>query len=547
MLKKTLLALFLVLAPTFSQIVVINSKDWKDVYSGILYAHYMGYPVYFATSPNPQGLFNILPKRDIILIESNNPMVSNLESQLRTRGYNIIRTIRVRNANIELIPLVVDKFVVVEEDFPYLSIPAAPLARAMNGWVIIVSDNNLNDVVRILSNASEVILVGVFKRNIYNAISPYATKVIEGTSKYKLSLDIAEEFMKIKKVKTALISEGKYIEPQLLYGASPVLLTGTNYLPEGLIEFLERHGIKSVTVIGPQLTYIGEQIREKTNKGVSVYVKFGMSTPGISPRIYAIAMFPLPTPNLNLTVNDTVYNPKEKKLYINFRNLGNVGLFSFTTFRVIDENGNEIASGGDEEPLFIGAGESLWKGYDVNIPPPYENKTIELYVSYGESPENMMSYLTERGRFGPPLSLPLKVSEIEDKSELEIVDVRYNTLRDRFEIFVKNLGNVKAYGIVKLKDVSVGGIKKSFSSEVFDVAPGEERRIIVKESLDEYDLEENKIVKLELDYGENPDSLIKYKVYEMELKIHKGIPMIIILAPVPVIAIVIFLFLKKIL
>jgi len=533
-----ILAFFLFFPLAHGEIVVINSKDWKDIYYGILYANYNNYPVYFTNSPNPAGLFNILPKQPVILIESQEKYIPNLETQMRLKGYNIVEKITIKNSYKELKPKNIDAYYVIAEDFPYLSLPVGALAMANNAWVLIVNENNLNDVANMLSNAKYVIAVGDFKRSIENALSQYFTKRINADSKFEISIKLAEEFLKVKRVSQVIITEGKYIEPTMLEGYSPVLLVGTNLLPKEVLEFLTSNNIKTVIAIGPQLTYVGEKIRQQTNKKVAVFIKFGQSTPGISPQIYALSMFPLPKPELKLTILEAIYNPETQKLMIHFANQGNTGLYEFTTFRIL-RNGEEIASGGDTEAVFIGSGESIWRSYDIKLTDLTGELIIEFYTSYGESPRNLDSYLTQQGKFGPPFSLPLKISEIKDNSQIEVLEIKYYKSSKRFGIRVKNTGNVSAFVIIKLLDVKIKGIPTSLSSKAVELKPGEIKEIFIPAELDEIDIQENSQVKIEADYGERKHAIVKSSMLLLPLETASEFPLMLVLSLVIIAAAVI--------
>ncbi len=540
------LFLFSVLFPVVSaKIVVINSEDWKDVYYGIMYAQYENLPVYFANSPNPAGLFNILPKDRVILIESSSkPFIPNLEAQLKMRGFVIDQKIVLKTPYRDLMPSDIKSFYVVEEDFPYLSIPTGALARATNSWVLIVNDANVNDVAGLLASAKKVVLVGKFKRSIENVISKYATERIDANNKFALSAKIGEEFLKIKKTQQVLIADGKYLEPEMLKGACPVLLVGTNKLPEEILDFIKSNNIRTVVVIGMQLTYVGEKIREETHKKVAVFIKYGMATPGVSKQIYALTMMPLPQPVIKLAILQAIYDPDAKKLMIEYENRGNTGVFLFTTFRVL-KNGKELASGGDEQPVFIGAGERLWKSYDISLTELTGNITVEFYTSYGESPENLDSYLTQHGKFGPPYSLPLKISKIADASEVELEKLVYYKGRKEFGVKIKNTGSVKAAVIAKLLDVKINGIPQSLSSRVCFLTPGEEKEVFIPAELDDTDLEENKRVKVEIDFGEKEDRIVKSKIKTLELEIVEGLPIFVYAAGIGIVIVLCAVVLKK--
>ena len=85
-LKKILLLMFLLLLPVVHAIdtggydvMILNSADWKDVYSGMLYSKIKEIPAYYFTSETQaQNIISGLPAkyRSILLIENDGGRIS---------------------------------------------------------------------------------------------------------------------------------------------------------------------------------------------------------------------------------------------------------------------------------------------------------------------------------------------------------------------------------------------------------------------------------------------------------------------------------------
>ena len=522
----SLMTLLQVSSLVTSTSVVINSKDWKTVYSALFYASYNSYDAYYLTSSNPEGFFRLFPMDpNVILIQDKSPdkrYIPNFEGLLKVRGINVDLR-EVEDASLELIPDGVKKVYVVESDFPFASVAVAPLARIENGWVVLVGDENVNRVVSSLSGMN-VVLVGQFKRNIKDSLSSLnVVETLPMSNKYELSKAILEKYLEKKPTKQVLITDGWSLEPELFRGKNPIILVGKNVVPKDMVDYLMKKGIKTVVVIGPELTYVGEQIRLLSNKKISVFIKFGQALSG-GP-IYALSLYPIPKPELRLSIGKVVYDPNAKRILIFFKNDGNTGLFVFTTFRIVDANGNEVASGGDAEPVFLGSGESVALSYEVEIPGDKlsEDLYAEMYASYGISADNMEYYLTSKGKYGPPLKLPVEISNINDESEVELSDLVYLSNSGKFLIKVKNVGNVDAYVRVKIIDLSVGGIKNSYTSDVIFLPAGEEKDTMISVKMDDFDIKSNDFVNVLLVYGQNKDALVKSKSYKKELVVSSAL------------------------
>jgi putative cell wall-binding protein len=75
--------------------VVINSGDWRDVYSSMMYANLCGMPASFITdAPHATALPNYLGKNpDIVLVESEtSPFFANYEETLTNEGFVVSGT-----------------------------------------------------------------------------------------------------------------------------------------------------------------------------------------------------------------------------------------------------------------------------------------------------------------------------------------------------------------------------------------------------------------------------------------------------------------------
>ncbi len=519
--------------------VIINSKDWSDVYSGILFSRFKGYDVYFMNSPSAQWIFTTIPTTEKIkIIESSNPFTPNLDALLKSKGYPDVETIKINDGSVDLYGELtnIKGFYVVEKDDPYAAISIGPLSQIDRFWVFIVDNKNVKEITSIISKENKkVILVGFFRNSIKNLLKSYASEEITGESKFELSKKIAERFLKERSVNSIVFTDGKYLVKEFFPSGKtqvsqpvPILIFGTNLLPKGTVEWLESHGIRTCIFYDPRLFYLGSQIREKSKeigKPIAVITAYmGVAQPGRwSSEVYALPMFPLPVGNVSLNITDVFYDPSEKAIFITFHNYGETGLFELTSFKVLN-NGREIASGSDENPVFIGAGEFLTIKYgDITIAPEHFNNTIvEFYTSYGEFPQSMDNYLTNRGRFGPPLTRMLKVKEIRDESKIEVEGVTYYKFYKRIGVEIVNVGKKPTYLVIKFPSIIVDGIPKHLYSRVYYMS-GDKRIFYIPIQLSDIDIQDNENIKVIVDYGERKDLLVKSFQGTYKLKV-KSLP-----------------------
>ncbi len=534
--KAFLIALILVLVvPAVSSTYLINSNDWEDVYSGMRHSYGDNRTPYAIKNPN-MGVLNIVPYGDPINVLSSegNPVVSNPVSRLEAADYTVGNSSEYNSFTLDLMPEGEQDIVIVPEDYPAASLIASNYAEVNDAWVVIVNQGNLLEVNSLIDDEGEVTMIGDFNREISDVLSDQADQQILSPNKFNLSVKVAKETLKQEDFSRVYLTSGDFINKDVVRGQSPVLISGTNFVPESVEEFLledPQHGIDSAVVLGPQMTSVAQDLSdmnitrngETTSEQIGTFIKYGQAR-GDSNQIYAISQFPLPTGELHLSIPRASYDPEEDRLFIKYRNNASTRMYQLTSFRII-QSGQTIARGGDEESVFIGGNSNRTIGYDVNLSSSdYENSQIEFSTTYGPSPSQLDTYLTEAGTFSPPLTKELAVAQINDESNLTVKSVKYLENLDRFAVQVQNSGDVPAYGQVRLRNVMITGESNSFSTEQEQIMPGEQNTFYIAAELDRIDLQENEEIDTILTYGEDQGTLVNSRELSEELEVESGIP-----------------------
>jgi hypothetical protein len=508
-----------------------NSMDWTDVHAGMQYAFSQGAEeAYFARSSDASGLTTIMPKGDsVTLLESTDrPYTENLDSILESRGYNVNGTTQFEDASTELAEG--ENFIVVSESYPSAAVAVMPLAEQLDAWVIVVNNENLEATEQILQGAEgEVILAGVFRRDLMSTLGDYSTEQIIEPNKFELSVKLTERYLEEKpETERVLVTDGSKLESDLVKGDNPILISGTNLIPEPVDRFLfqnPEHNHESTVMVGNEMTSVGQSISdqnitrngETTNEQMDVFIKYGQAR-GDSSQIYALSMFPLPTEDIDLRIGEVRYEPEENRLIVNYRNMGQSKMYALTTMRITN-NEQEVGSAGDDNPIFISGNSTRTVEYQTNLTPEeYENARVEFSTSYGETPDNLDTYLTEEGRFSPPVEKQIQVEKVEDNSSLEIVDAVYMTDIQRIRIDVENTGNVTTHFSAVVEGLTVRGIEEDFSTGTESVEPGETTSEYIPVELDSVDQEENDQLRTSLRYGEDSNLKVNSKEETFEFR-----------------------------
>ncbi len=536
----SILFLLIVVGESSAKTLVINSKDWHDVYTGFEYANFNDFSkVLFFSGPLSTDLVTAqIPKGDsVVVIESKDrPYFKGYADYLKSSGFGDVTEIISSDPyslNRRLaIEVDAKKFIVISDAFGYDAISVAPYAYITKSWVVFASKANVASVYALLKTqgAEYVLLYGHLNREVYSSLKTFNPEIINNENRFKDNLAIAEKFMKLKKTDSILVSTGSFIESEIMTGAngnSPVLFTGLNKIYPGFLDFLKEHDIKFVTVVGNELIPIGTKIREVTNKKVAVFVKFGQGfTGGVrkTGQVYALTVFPLPHYVIKLNIMSVNYDPKKKLLLVKYTNYGNMPAYMMSNIH-IKSNGEEVLVVNDENPVFVEPNQNITIVYNADLSDyTSTNLTAEFYTLYGEGPDIMDRYVLEPLKVAPPVTLNVGFAEVTNRAEVELLGVVYNKALKRFLIKVKNIGDVNAYVDAQLAKVVVDGVEKDlYFGKPLRITPDDEKTLMIKTTLSEADILDNPTVKVIILYGEEPDLLTKRISKELELKVSSGV------------------------
>jgi len=511
-----------IISVSATEVNVVNSKNWDDVYSMLLYSSLKDEPAFFVNSESITSLTKQLPAKSEVnlYVSKDNPYIPNIRGQLISAGFTINSEKSLSNFNTEL-ENTQSNFLLVSADNFRLTIPAAPFAKNNGYWVYIVNENNIGDITSRIQNANNVIALGNFRRDFEAQLAPYVDEKIANDNIYLDSQEIAKKMPSLSNV---ILADGSLIEAEFFTTKNPVLLSGYNKLIDDTFSFLTNNGVEAVVIVGNKLAVIGEQIREKSDKKIGVFVKFGQSVIGNNDKIYALPMFPMPEQVVDLTINRVIYSPKTKELVVYYENTGNTALYELSTITIKNGKDEELVSVADDEKIFLGAGEVLPVIYSADIPvEDLTNKSYaEFYTSYGKSASEFDSFLTMKDKYSPPYRSPIEVKDIDsDNAVLSLVGAAYYSGLKRVGVEVSNDWIDTIYVRVKVNDLIINGLQKDVVGEG-SVEPGKTKKIYIPAELDEVDQEENKAFNLDVVYGSAKDSMFKHISSEVPFTVEAG-------------------------
>jgi hypothetical protein len=523
---------------------ISNSENWEDVYSSMLFASLSGGQGDFlvSTQHGPVLLNGIPINNDIEILTSNDkPFVFNYENSVAARNYNSVEERSYDDFNLELVDeLDIENFIIVDGAYGYSAIAVTPYAVLTNSWVFFADRVNIAEVEAALErrDVNDVLIYGYVDREVNEALAVYNPKVINSGDRFGDNVEIVKEYKKLAEAKQVLLSNGEFIERELMMGKHPILFTGRENVPSKIAAYLQESDVEVGVLIGNELINAATNIRRSA--GISVMVKFAQGarakTAGVS-AVEGLDLFYLPTPSLNLGVDSIRYNRAVKQAEVTYHSLSNVPIYLKGTLTLVGDGENQKV--GDLDPIFIAPSD-----YKTLIYPDVEmngdSLTAEIYTLFGEVANSLDREL--RGSFD------MGVVNVIDDCEIEVKYVKYNKQKDVFVVGVDNLAEVGCYVDIELNDVEINRIKRTIGGEGSKfVKAGKGSKIEIPQRLDDEDLSDNAYVNLVAYYGEREASLVGVfrGKFELDIDAFSGMTYLIAVCLVLLLVLIFVLWKKK--
>lgn len=498
--------------------VISNSEEWEDVYSIMHYANLKSVGSSFLVSPRHAPLLlNGLNKNNEIRVISSesSSLYFDYADLILDNNFADAEEIYVDNANLELIDDLpeVRNFIVVGDTYGYNAIAVSPYAVETDAWIFLASNTNADEIDSILSrrNIDELLIYGYVDRDVKDALEKYNPEVIDNGDRFKDNIDIVERYLEIKPSEQIILTNGEFIEKEIMSGSFPVLFTGKENVPDVISDWIKDSDIEVGVLVGSDLVGAATNIRRST--GISVIVKFARGarnpTGGIA-AVEGLDLFYLPIPIVALDIHSAKFNRATNQLELTYKSESNIPIFFKGTITPITESG-EQSKIGDIDPIFIAPNDYKTVAYsDLDF--GEDITTIEVFTLYGEA-ENSLEKILEK-------TIDVEVVDIIDRCEIDILGVKYSKSKQAFFVKVKNIGGVSCYVDVELNDIIIDGVETTLGSEgSIRIDPGKTKQIEINQEMTDRDLEQNSFVDVTVYTGEREDSLIKIIQGRFELKI----------------------------
>lgn len=498
--------------------VISNSEDWRDVYSTMLYAYITGKTGDFLVSEKHSlSILGGIDKRNQIMIVSSKttPFVIGYESMMQGQGFATAKEFSYDNVNLELGKLANTRnFIIMGDSYGYNAIAVAPYAALKKSWVLFANRRNIAEIENFLDSRAkdEIILYGYVDREVKNAISKYNPIIINNGDRFNDNIQIVKRYLVSKPTKQVVLTNGEFIEKEIMSGNSPVLFTGDQNVPDQIRDYLKTSGIEVGVLIGNNLVGAATNIRRTA--GISVMVKFARSArnpTGSITQVEGLDIFYLPVPKLDLKLVSVKYNKATSRLEVTYKSDSNIPVYIKGTITLI--YGTSQIKVGDIEGIFIAPNDYKTIVYTgINI--TSDSIKAQVFTLFGESKSSLEKILQQE--------IDVKIVDVIDKCEIKINSITYKTYKKAFSVDVSNLGETECWVDIELPDVIIDKNPTIIGTDGSTHIPANNRKNIeIPSELQEVDLKDNTFVNIIAYYGEREDSLTSILKGKFELNISR--------------------------
>ncbi len=499
--------LFMLLIAPFASsldIVIVNSENWQDVYSGMLYASLENIKGHYLIDQQDglektQLIDTNFP--DTLLIDSaEKPVLVGYASMLAQRGMIVEKMLSEKtDANLKLAKRSGKKsFILLDDSYGYNAISVAPYAIASGRYVLFVNKENLDEVENLLEDVDspQVLIYGYILREAQEKLAKFRPEILNNQDRFLDNIAITERFLKEKPVGQLTFSNGEFLETSLFFGEFPTVFIGKVNTPDSVKQFIKRSGVRSGVLVGNSLVNVMRRIKEEFN--MSIFIRFSQ---GKFNQVRQLDTFPVPINELQLSITNIYYDASSNKLIVTYKNPGT----SFLYFRssiglfVRDELLRRI---GDENANFLEGGEIKSVSYDLgDTEAVQEAITAKIDTLYGDSPYSQEFILSHVAS--------VQAVEFRDDSSIRLVSLTYDEHFKAFFVEVENTGPIGTYVHIELQDVKVGDSQFTLtvSGSIF-IQPGEVRPIKIPANMLKEDYDANKQILVSAQYGKERTLLI---------------------------------------
>ena len=300
--------------------------------------------------------------------------------------------------------LSVNTYVITNTVDYYDAVSVVPYAALTKSYVLFADSTSIGGVLDFLDNqeVTKLILYGDIESEVKNKLDKFDPIIINKGGKFENNIEIVKEFKKVDDKKQVLLTNGEFIEAEIMSGSQPVIFIGQDNVPQITRDYIKNSNIALGVLVGNELVGSATFIRRQT--GINVFVKFAQGardTEGEVEAVDALNMYYLNKGGEDTILGDELrimeskYIEDTNKFVITLKNYGSKPLFFKGTYVLSHNEGDQTV--GDVNAIEVESKDKKTLRYTVQ-PIYFDEITLRAFITYGES-KYSMEYVIDKDEY----------------------------------------------------------------------------------------------------------------------------------------------------
>ncbi|MFH1211690.1 MAG: hypothetical protein V1659_02055 [Candidatus Woesearchaeota archaeon] len=527
--------------------VVVNSKEWRNVFLATIYAGLNDADiVYFSNLKEANLKSQAIPKSNQITVfePEQDAVVKNFGSYLKVNGFSDYDVVSFTDYNDLQEKLWEDGgykgFVLLDPAFGIEAIAVSPLLIEKRYPPLFATEQNIGSIKDLIEN-KDVIAVGHFPARVLSNIPDIAPNPLFADFPDQNVDNITLFFVKNYPKDWTVVIRGDRVLPEVLMQANPIFVY---YGDIGqLAQTVKRTNATYFEAISGDLANLLSELETKVGKDLKFIMRYGRTVTnveGMQGKILDLDTVYFDFPYTKIELVKAVYYPKHNVTAITFESKGNMNTLIFSNMEILGLplSDSNMHSAPSQSAITI--------PYVSEVLPDQNNLSVVVTTQYDYRLPLRNTIKSESGNSF--VRLPVVRNELFDDSAIVLKDYLFNNARGQIVLSIQNPTShkVNVYAEFIFDDENI------ISSQVTELKAKSTQDVVIDTPYLLWSDIKGKSFTLNIYYGAE-DTILQYtesieitKVIETEGGFLKGKTVVFILIIIVVIVLVLFfIFWKK--
>ncbi|MFH1510851.1 MAG: hypothetical protein ABIF10_04105 [Candidatus Woesearchaeota archaeon] len=286
----------------------------------------------------------------------------------------------------------INQFIIINTKDTFDAVSVAPYAALTKSYVLFADEKSIGSIMQFLNsrNVRSLILYGNLDDEVKQKLDKFNPDIISKGGKFENNIEIVKKYQEIKNAKQVILTNGEFLEAEIMSGVEPVIFIGADNVPTITQNYIKNSNIELGVLIGNELAGTGTFVRRQT--GISVFVKFASGASGDTKKVEGLDTYYFSKSDAtnkasdNFKIIETSYDKDTKEFVITFKNYGETTIYAKGTYTLSDQESDQTI--GDVNAFEILAKQEKTQRYTIS-PLYFDEIRMQAFITYGSSKYSM--------------------------------------------------------------------------------------------------------------------------------------------------------------